>query len=346
MLDCISAKTSLQNNARNSSRPLSGGVDNSGFVTTAPLWAGVVVVLLVATAGIVLASDKIEVLYISGGSSPGTPFSNPLGIFFDKTRDEIYVADTGNHQIVVFDTNGLPVFSFPHLVPGKNGSLAGEPKSVVVDSGGQIYVTDGMASFVDVLDHMGRRIQTIDPPADECEEHHRFEALALGPGDEVYAAYHCEGLSVAVIDSDLNIGPVIALASPENGRHCVSAIDVDADGLIYITDPCAETMVQIFLPDGRFHAGFGRHDTGFENFSFPAGIAVMTDGRIWIVDAVRQIASCFSIDGEFLHYIGGRGARPGSFDYPSALTTDRSDRLFVLERVGNRYQCFKLTKAD
>jgi DNA-binding beta-propeller fold protein YncE len=310
------------------------------------LLVGVLAILFVAGAGVASTVDDIEVLYISGGSSPGTPFSGPLGIFFDKTRDEIYVADTGNHQIVVFDKNGLPVFNFPHLVPSDNGSLAGEPKSVVVDSGGQIFVTDGMVRFVDVLDHMGRRIQTIDPPSDECDDRHRFEVLALGSGDEVYAAYVCDGLSVAVIDSNLNINRVIALASPEAGRHCISDIDVGADGMIYVTDPCAETMVQVFLPDGRFHAGFGRHDAGFENFSFPAGIAVMSDGLIWIVDAVRQIASCFSIDGEFLHYIGGRGAGPGAFDYPSALATDRSGRLFVLERVGNRYQCFKLAKVN
>jgi len=82
-----------------------------------------------------------------------------------------------------------------------------------------------------------------------------------------------------------------------------------------------------------------------ENFSFPAGIEVTPNGDIWIVDTLRQVASHFTIEGEFLAYIGGKGSGPGEFEYPSDLTTDGMGRVFVLERGGNRYQCFQGVEA-
>jgi hypothetical protein len=101
-------------------------------------------------------------------------------------------------------------------------------------------------------------------------------------------------------------------------------------------------MVQVYDSHGSYVRGFGRHDSGFENFSFPSGIAVMPDGRLWIVDAIRQVATCFTAEGDFISYIGGKGAQPGAFDYPSDISTDGKDRLFVLEREGDRYQCFQI----
>jgi tripartite motif-containing protein 71 len=122
---------------------------------------------------------------------------------------------------------------------------------------------------------------------------------------------------------------------------------VDDSSNIYITDPCATgTMVQIYDASGKFLNGFGKHSAGLENFSFPAGIVVLSNGTIWVLDTIRQIASHFKNDGEFLTYIGGRGNQPGAFDYPSGMATDGTGLLFVLERAGSRYQCFRLSGSE
>jgi hypothetical protein len=101
-------------------------------------------------------------------------------------------------------------------------------------------------------------------------------------------------------------------------------------------------MVQIYERDGSLGREFGGHDTGFDNFSFSAGIAAMNNGDLWIVDSIRQVASRFTQEGKFLAYIGGKGSQPGAFEYPSAVATDGESRVFVLERMGNRYQCFRV----
>jgi sugar lactone lactonase YvrE len=293
------------------------------------------------------AGDIVPV-YDGTGSSVGTPLSSPMGIFFDRSRNECYVADSGNHQIVVFDGNGLPIYRFYHYVErDRDGArVAGEPKSVVVTGDGTIFIVDAMAPYLDVTDPRGRGLRRIEVPADDCGAVERFESLCLDAHGTVYAVTACAPPRVAVIADGFTIARMVALDRPALERTCVTGLAVDGAANLYVTDPCGEKMVQVYSPEGAFVASFGAHDSGFENFSFAAGIAVMNSGDLWIVDSIRQVASQFSHEGKLLATIGGKGSQPGAFEYPSAVTTDGESRLFVLERKGNRYQCFRITEGS
>jgi DNA-binding beta-propeller fold protein YncE len=288
-----------------------------------------------------------ELLHIGNGFSPGSDLSRPLGVFYDNTENECYIADTGNHQVVVFDDNGMPIFRFYHHVTVNGERQLGEPKNLVVDADGQIYITDAMVPYLDILDRNGRRITSVEPPFELCGPHVRFDGVAIGPNNKVYASLSGDGKRmVAVIGLDMELEKVIALRSQDLGASCITALDVDTDGNFYVTDPCAELMVQVYDTDGQFVLGFGRHNSGDENFSHPSGISVMPSGEIWIVDSIRQVVSCFSSGGEFISHVGGKGNHPGAFNFPSGIDTDGNDRLFVVERAGNRYQCFRIVSDD
>jgi hypothetical protein len=100
--------------------------------------------------------------------------------------------------------------------------------------------------------------------------------------------------------------------------------------------------VQLYSPEGELVRAFGKHDTGFENFAFPAGLVVTNNGDLWVVDTIRQVVSRFNQEGKLLAMIGGKGSQPGAFEYPSAVATDGASLLFVLERQGSRYQCLRI----
>jgi DNA-binding beta-propeller fold protein YncE len=320
---------------------------NAAARKTSTIILAAALIMLATTAysqKVVFESNRVA--YVNYGVSPGSPFSRPLCIFFDKTLNECYVADTGNSRIVICDINGMPIHSFYHRII-QNGQIAvGEPKSIVVNSKGKIFLTDTKVPYIDILDPLGRSIDRVSASHEGCGEDGRFDFLALGSEDEVFAVLSCEKNHVAVIGPDLTITRIISLYSPEQTRSCVSAIAISESGEMVITYPCAEIMVQIFSPVGEFLRGFGKHETGFENFSYPTGIALMSNGDIWIADAIRQIASRFSRDGQFLSYIGGKGIEVGALRYPSSIASDGDKLLFVLERVGQRYQCFQLTGND
>jgi len=313
--------------------------------------AGLLILALILCVIPVAQTRASDARFVHQGSgySAGKTLSRPLGIFFDNITNECYVADTGNHQVVVFDQNGLPIFRFYHHVTVNGEKQLGEPKNLVVDADGQIYITDAMVPYLDILDRNGRKITSVEPPYEHCGEHARFDGVAIGPDNKVYATLSGDAERVvAVIGLDLELEKVIRLRSEEEdlGPSCVTALDVDTDGKFYITDPCADLMVQVYDTSGQFVSGFGRHDSGYENFSHPSGISVMPTGEIWIVDSIRQVVSCFSPGGEFISYVGGKGSHPGAFNYPSGIDTDGKDRLFVVERAGNRYQCFRIVSDD
>jgi hypothetical protein len=163
----------------------------------------------------------------------------------------------------------------------------------------------------------------------------------------VVAVLTCTPPKAVYISSDLEIVNTVSLDSPKAERQGITGIGVDGEGRIYITDPFAlEAMVQVYDSNGKFLYGFGKHDIGMENFSLPTDIVVMDDGVLWIVDSIRQVASGFARSGEYLATVGGLGNEPGAFYFPSGIATDGDSRLFVIERGGNRYQCFRAVENE
>ena len=285
---------------------------------------------------------QIDVDHGCIGWDPGAVFVHPQGIFFDVTRGECYVADTGNHQVVICDDRGTPRYRFTHFVQSNGATVPGEPRCIAVDKDGTMYLLDDVSNDLDVLDATGRPIKAITPPADDCGLIESFEYVALGP-DGVYASMSCANRRVAVIDADLNISRVIQLAWKEpSERVCITGLAIDGKGGIYVTDACASEMVQMYDANGGFIRAFGSHETGLENFSFASGVAVMSDGNMWIVDTLRHVVSLFTPEGTRLATVGGKGMEPGAMQYPVSVATDGAERVFVTERAGNRYQCFRV----
>lgn len=80
-------------------------------------------------------------------TTPGD-FAKPTGLAVDKDGN-LYVCDTLNNRIEVFDADGTFITAY-----GKNGDGPGyfaRPKGVTIDSDGHIWVADGMQDRVQVF---------------------------------------------------------------------------------------------------------------------------------------------------------------------------------------------------
>ena len=85
-------------------------------------------------------------------TTPGD-FSKPAGVAVDA-EGNLYVADTMNNRIEIFDADGQFVSAF-----GKNGDGPGyfaRPKGVAIDSDGHIWVADGVQDRVQVFNKEGQ----------------------------------------------------------------------------------------------------------------------------------------------------------------------------------------------
>jgi DNA-binding beta-propeller fold protein YncE len=85
-------------------------------------------------------------------TSPGD-FAKPTGVAVDK-EGNLYVCDTLNNRIEIFDADGQFISAF-----GKSGDGPGyfaRPKGVAVDSDGHVWVADGVQDRVQVFEKEGQ----------------------------------------------------------------------------------------------------------------------------------------------------------------------------------------------
>jgi len=85
-------------------------------------------------------------------TTPGD-FAKPTGVAVDK-EGNLYVADTLNNRIEVFDADGVFLRTW-----GRNGDGPGyfaRPKGVAIDSDGHLWVADGMQDRVQVFTNEGQ----------------------------------------------------------------------------------------------------------------------------------------------------------------------------------------------
>jgi sugar lactone lactonase YvrE len=85
-------------------------------------------------------------------TTPGD-FSKPAGVAVDQ-EGNLYVADTYNDRIEIFDADGQFVGTFGKA--GDGPGYFGRPKGVAIDGDGHIWVADGMQDRVQVFNKEGQ----------------------------------------------------------------------------------------------------------------------------------------------------------------------------------------------
>jgi DNA-binding beta-propeller fold protein YncE len=278
-----------------------------------------------------------------GGRDMGIPFANLSCVAVNPRHGEILAADQGRGEIATFDTLGVPLGFFVHSVPGPDGAPRdGRPAFLAVDGDGRLLVSDLEAPFVDVLDVRGRSLGRLELPGDSLDFGDGPGAIAVGPDGRIFVASRGHRGRIHVFGPDHAHRGSWGEAGQDSARIAdVTGLAVDARHRVWIACASTRLCVQVFDDAGRFAFGFGLHDMGPRNFSLPSGIALTSDGRVWVGDGIRHIVQVFDSQGTHLGPIGGLGNGPGDLQYPCALATDGRDLLVVAERVGKRFQVWR-----
>jgi sugar lactone lactonase YvrE len=260
--------------------------------------------------------------------------TKPMAVL--RAHDRIYVSDTGNQRVQVFDTAGRPLFRF--------GSRGREP--------GQFYFPYGLAAAADrlfVADLHAGTIQTFDLDGNFTgyfAEQAVRDGLLKGPGalylrdDRLYVTdiNRSRVLVFALDDGRLlqEVGMAEDILAP-NG------VAVDDNGYIYVAS-AGRQRIAVYTPEGRpvrFINGSadGHGQSALLN---PRGIAVTRDGRIIVVSKLTNQLFIFNAAGEALHVAGGLGAGVEQFAFPNGLHLDPAGRLYVTDTLNRRIAVYRL----
>lgn len=342
--------------------------------TESPSQGAILIIGALAAVSVSARAEDLPLadpLWVVDRASAAIVMNQPQGLTYDAVGDLVWVADTGNHRIRVFDGEGMHVRSYDIQHQTSRGPIPGEPRSLLVSREGFVFVLDAMTEHIQVLDLLGERVREVrpgalagwTPPSAAAAQEPAFAAsrnFATGqpaPTDEttrpVAMAFDPQDRLVLAVGGTRGI--ILGLTAEEqvewtlDGTEdgglpfgAISSLFVDPAGNLYVTDMTGPTAVRVFDPEHKQRLALGAHDVGNENFSLPTSV-VAASGRMWVADAIRQTIKVFDLEGTLVGMVGGAGRGMGDLLYPAALATDGKNRLFTIERVGARLSAFQMS---
>jgi DNA-binding beta-propeller fold protein YncE len=117
---------------------------------------------------------------------------DPVGLALDTTNRFLYVADTQQDQIIVYDADSLKLLRRIGT-GGKNHFLTtpgdfAAPQGVAVDQEGNVYVTDTLNDRVEIFDADGVFISTFGKPGDGPGNFARPKGIAIDGDGHIWVA--------------------------------------------------------------------------------------------------------------------------------------------------------------
>ncbi len=295
-------------------------------------WIAVLLTAAFAAAGVYAAIPTAEL-------RPLFTLSEGLALPSDVAvgRDgRIYVVDSGNHRIAVFQRGGKRLFTF-----GSRGSGAGQmrdPVGIGIDLSGQVYVADKGNHRVQIFSADGAYARAL--------------AVKVGGKDvaPVDVAVDAAGKTVYVTG---NSNHKVMAFSPDGrllyqwGGEGVNrgefrypaTVAVGTDGRVYVVD-VLNTRVQVRDPDGSFYA-VGEWGVLPGQLFRPKGVALDRHGRVYVSDSYLDVVQVFNSAYQFL-YVLGSGGKPQPLIAAAGITIDADNRLYVAEMLKHRVAVFEL----
>ncbi len=236
--------------------------------------------------------------FAEGDAAPPGSFNEPWGVAV-APDGTVYVADTWNHRIQRFSSQGdfLDMWGEPGM--GSRLDLFWGPRAVAVDGWGRVFVADTGNKRVVVFDAQGQPLMQIGGPGSGAGQFDEPVGLALDPQGILYVADTWNRRVQAFSEgADGRFYPVASwpiqgwyAQSPDNKPY----LALGPRGQLCLTDPEA-ARVLCFDEQGHFLLGWGTYGQGVDQFTLPVGIAISLQGRVWVVDSGLGRLMGFAVD--------------------------------------------------
>ena len=307
-----------------------------------PARTAMLILLLQSLAAALGASICFAQVYQNEFGSTGAgngQFNTPVGIAIDAS-DNVYVVDTGNNRVQVFDSAGVYQSQFGTAGAG-NGQFS-SPRSIAIDSAGNIFVTD----------FGNNRVQRFDS-AGVYQGQWGTAGLAAGQFNGPHGIATDSAGGVYVADTGNNrvqkfTGATGALifawgtAGSANGQFTTPfAVAVDASDRVYVSDSTGR--IQRFDATGlsatylSTWGGSGRSDGQFLGIR---GIDVDPSGNLFATDFSNSRVQQLDSSGSYLVKWGIFGPSAGMFDAPAGVAVNSAGTIYVVDSNNDRVQLF------
>ncbi|MBI5418138.1 6-bladed beta-propeller [Candidatus Poribacteria bacterium] len=279
-----------------------------------------------------VAENQKDIIVIKGSSGKDGELSNPAGIAINKEDGKIFIVDSLNARVQVFNDKG----EFLYYI-GKRGMGGGQfaiPWGIAIDNSGHLFVTDIGQHRIHVFDFEGNFLTQFGGNGTGQGKFNMPFDIAIDEDGYIY-----------VLDTGNNLVQVIkskfifqfGVYGRKEGEFInPTGIEAGKDGYIYVVDT-GNSRVQVFTRKGLFIKKFGGAGSRSGDFSKPEGITLDKDRHIYVADGGNNRMQVFSNDGKFLFEFGKLGKKVNQFDNPGKIKFFK-DKIFIGDTRNNRIQ--------
>jgi uncharacterized protein (TIGR03663 family) len=224
---------------------------------------------------------------ITKGDAPGGTFNQPWGSAV-APDGSVFVADTWNHRIQKFTSQGEFVKMWGYFGQAEKPEGFWGPRDVAVDGAGRVFVTDTGNKRVVIFTADGEYVT-------------QFGSAGMGPGqfdepvgitvDQAGLVYVADTWNqrIQVFQAD-DQGQYTPLRSWDLQAWYGQSLDnkpymtVDTQGNLFVSDPEGYRILQFTLL-GEPVRSWGDFGAESNHFAMPVGVTVDPQGDVWVVDS-------------------------------------------------------------
>ena len=278
----------------------------------------------------VVGVDK-SVRLIQGDSDD--PLNKPLAVVADQ-HGNVFVADSANHRIVIYDDTGKKFRAFGGF--GIGNGVFNYPSGLALSPENKLYVADSQNGRVQVFDQFGTFLFAF-PGSDPGAQPIKPLALAIDAGGLVYVADGDNQL-IRVYDSKGTL--LRSFGGPGSGPGQLAypnglAVD-EGKSLVYVAD-FGNSRIQVFDFDGQLKQTIGT-EVGFES---PRSLALdKKRGLLYVCDTFNNRILVLDRQSQHWSEIRTAGMDNDYLSYPTGVFL-QGKKLFVADRENSRIVVFR-----
>jgi DNA-binding beta-propeller fold protein YncE len=240
----------------------------------------------------------------------------------DVSRQAVYVFDPVAGRLDVWDkADGLASFVTPVAVAVANGT---------------VYVTDAELGIV-------ARVAPDGTPQGSLGRGllKRPTGLAVdAQRGEIYVS-DTAAHDIKVFDLSGALKRVLGRRGEGEGEFNFPTHLVFAGDELYVTDTMNSRIQVLDGASGHMRRSLGARGLYVGNLVRPKGVALDSEGNVYVVESYYDHLLVFDRLGRFLMGIGGLGSQSGKFYLPAGVWTDRLNRVFVADMFNGRVVMFQ-----
>ena len=216
------------------------------------------------------------------------------------------------------------------------------PCGVAVSDDGHVIVTEWGGHCVTILDNEGKKVKSLGGIGGSGNvEFSQPRGVAITPDNFILVSDDDHKIQKISMDGDC----VASVCGRGSGRRQLNDPDGIAvspiTGQVYIADQWNH-CIQVLNPDLTFYhsSGKGLIAKILSNIGFKEeyGIAIDSQGLVYVADRWNNRIQKFTPDGKFVAQFGSKGSGPGQLMYPHGITIDTGGTgLVYVSEWGNHH---------